>query len=113
MAEWSHLPNAEHIDRVLTSLKQRPEAWSAAQGAAWGAAWSAAQDAARNAAWDAARNAARNAASALIAYDDCAYLLDQTPDVVRAHIKLTNDPAAILLLVAAIVFQGESNGLPI
>ena len=115
MAEWSHLPNAAHISRVLVHLAQNPEAWSAA----WDAAWDAARGAARDAAWDAARGAARDAArgaawgalSALIAYDDCAHLLDQTPGFVRGHINLTNEPAAILLLPAVIAMQGESYGV--
>ena len=48
----------------------------------------------------AARGAARDAITALIAYDDCAYLLEQTPEVVRASARLTDDPAAVLLLPA-------------
>ena len=151
MAEWSHLPNAAHISRVLVHLAQNPEAWGAARGAAWDAAWNAAWSAARGAAWGAARDAAWNAAwsaargaawgaardaawnaawsaargaawgaawgaargaiAALIAYDDCAHLLDQTPDFVRGHFKLTNEPAAILLLPAVIAMQGESYGI--
>ena len=107
MAEWSHLPNAAHISRVLVHLAQNPEAWDAAWDAARGAAW----DAARGAAWDAARGAARDALSALIAYDDCAHLLDQTPGFVRGHFNLTNEPAAILLLPAVIAMQGESYGI--
>ena len=70
MSEWSVLPNAVHIDRVLESVKTHPEiwdaawnaAWDAAWDAAWGAAWDAARLAARDAARDAARYAARNAA---------------------------------------------------
>ena len=145
MAEWSHLPNAAHIDHVLVHLAQNPKAWNAAQSAAafraWDAArdaarraaqsaaalqaWGASRDSARNAAWDAARDAARDAAwnaawgaawgaiAALIAYDDCAHLLNQTPDFVRGHINLTNEPAAILLLPAVIAIQGEHHGLSI
>ena len=111
MAEWSHLPNAAHISRVLVHLAQNPEAWGAARGAAWDAAWNAAWSAARGAAWGAAWGAARGAIAALIAYDDCAHLLDQTPDFVRGHFKLTNEPAAILLLPAVIAMQGESYGI--
>ena len=105
MALWAHLPNAAHIDRVLVHLAQNPEVWDAARDAARDAAW----DAARGAAWD----AARDAIAALTAYDDCAHLLDQTPDFVRGHINLTNEPAAILLLPAVIAMQGEHHGLSI
>ena len=38
MAEWSHLPNAGHIDRILAHLKANPEKWSAAGDAAYYAA---------------------------------------------------------------------------
>ena len=57
-SEWSHLPNARHIDRVLASLKANPEAWDATRSATRSAAWTAA----RSAAWTAARSAARSAA---------------------------------------------------
>jgi hypothetical protein len=30
MSEWSHLTNAVHIDRVLTSFRANPEIWDAA-----------------------------------------------------------------------------------
>ena len=50
--EWSHLPNAAHIDAVLASVKANPDDWNAARNAAWYAAWYAA----RNAALDAALN---------------------------------------------------------
>jgi hypothetical protein len=59
---WSHLPNAHHIDWVLKSVRENPELWSAARGAArvasWGAARGASWDAARGASWDAAMDAA-------------------------------------------------------
>jgi len=90
MSAWSHLPNAAHIDRVITSLKSHPDIWnaayavrvqgfgavytaartaartrwviSAAYDAAWDVAWNAIRDAASDAASDAAYNAAYNAA---------------------------------------------------
>ena len=142
---WAHLPNATHIDRVLAHLKQHPDrweaawgaareaardaAWEAARDAAWGAArdaaWGAARGAARGAAWDAARGAAWDAAwgatggatggatwgaakdaiEALVAWDDCAHLLDQTPDFLRGCINLVSDHKAVLLLPAAIAMK--------
>ena len=127
MSAWAHLPNAPHIDRILEHVAQYPLKWSAAQGAARGAAWSTARNAAwnavrnaaRNAAWSAAwnavRNAARNAAwnaardatDALIAWDDCAYLLDLTPETVRGIARVSDSPAAFLLLPAVIALQPE------
>ena len=77
---------------------------------AWVAAWDAAWDAARGAAWDAARGAAwgaaRGAIAALIAWDDCAYLLDSDVEAVRIYAALGVN-AAILLLPAVIAFETE------
>jgi hypothetical protein len=58
MSEWSHLPNAVHIDRILAHLKAYPEKWTVTRSVAHNAAW----DAAHNAAWDTAHYAARSAA---------------------------------------------------
>ncbi len=130
--EWSHLPNAAHIDAVIVSLKANPDEWSAAWGAAWGAAWYAARDAAwyaardaawnaaldaaldaawdaaldaaRGAAWGAARGAARGAILALVAYDDCAHMLDSEPDDLRILSKLGSH-AATLMIHASIAFK--------
>ncbi len=130
--KWSHLPNAAHIDAVIVSLKANPDdwraardaAWSAAQyaaqyaalEAAWSAAWSAARiaawdaaldaawDAAYDAAWDAALDAARYAILALIAYDDCAHMLDSEPDDLRFLSKLGSH-AATLMMPASIAFK--------
>ena len=122
MKEWSHLPNARHIDWVLASFKETPELWNAARAAAWdaarAAAWDAAWDAARAAAWDAARDAAwenvwiaarfaaRAAAfdaafdviSALVAYDDCDKFLSMSYERLKVWAVLSEDPRAVLLL---------------
>ena len=110
--KWSHLPNAAHIDAVLASVKANPDEWSAALDAAldaaWGAAWDAAYDAARgaalDAAWDAALDAAWNAILALVAYDDCAHMLDSEPDDLRFLSKLGSH-AATLMMPASIAFK--------
>jgi hypothetical protein len=115
---------------VLASLAANPEKWDAAWGAAWvaardaamGAALVAARDAAwvaaRDAAWvaamgaamgaarDAAMGAAGGAIAALIAWDDCAYLLDSDVEAVRIYAALGVN-AAILLLPAVIAFETE------
>ena len=97
MTAWAHLPNAAHIDRVLTHLREHPECWGAARDVA--------RDAARDVAW----GAAWDALAALVAWDDCADLLCLPPDVLRARINLVgNDHAAVLLLPAAIAMQGSN-----
>jgi len=127
---WDDLPNAKHIDRILADLKRNPynwgAAWTAARNAAWNAAmtaarnaaWSAeryaAWDAARTAAWSAARTAASDAAFntawgailALVAYDDCAYLLDEKPEHVQILALLGNEKA-LLLYQACLALQKE------
>ena len=123
--EWAHLPNAKHIDWVLASIKAHPEKWDAARDmayvaaswyearkaasdAAYDAAWTAAIDAARSAArdagWDAAWYAASDAILALIAYDDCAYMIESEIGELKI-IAAFGDQRAILLLPACIVFN--------
>ena len=103
MNKWGHLPNAKHINRVLAHAQAYPEKWDASRGAAWVAARNAARNAAWNAAWDSAwdaawnaRDAARGAIVALIAYDDCAHMLEFTPEQIHLYVCL-GVPAAILL----------------
>jgi len=126
MNAWDHLPNAHHIDCVLASLTTHTEIWAATRAAAYSAAYSAAWDAAwetaRSAAWDAAweaawraakgatraatraaaYDAARNVLLALIAYDDCADLLDMPSEQLKTWALLAEQPAAVLLLSAVI-----------
>jgi hypothetical protein len=72
MSEWSHLPNAAHIDRILDSVKANhiiwADAWNVTDNGAWHTAYNAARnavdDAGRDTAWNTAWNAARNAAYA-------------------------------------------------
>ena len=90
--EWSHLPNAAHIDAVLASVKANPDDWDAA----YDAAWYAARDAAWYAAW--------YAVLALVAYDDCAHMLDSEPDDLRILSKLGSH-AATLMIHASIAFK--------
>jgi hypothetical protein len=116
---WDHLPNAKHIDTIIASIKAHPKEWEAARYAVRNAARVAARDAVRNAARDAVRNAASSAARvaawdaayytardaiiALIAYDDCAYMLNSDPGELEIIAKFGNG-RAILLLPACKVF---------
>ena len=116
MAEWSYFPNAVHIDRILAHLREHPEKWSTASNAAGNAAWNAAGYAARDAAWNAAGYAARHAAwyaargaiLALIAYDDCTYLLNMTPEQLEIYAHL-GARGAWLLLPAVIAMNENEN----
>ena len=128
---WAHLPNAKHIDRILASLEAHPKKWDTARGGAYDAAhtaaWNAAYTAARSEAWDAARSAARSAARtaaytaaytvaytvawgaivALVAWDDCAYMLDMPEDALKVLRAVGSQPA-VLLSVAAKVLRAEN-----
>ena len=94
-------------------------AWSAAYNAAREAAWDAAHNAAFDAAWNAAWNAARGAAwgaawdaiAALIAYDDCGYMIESEVDEIKILAKL-GDQRAILLLPACIVYNETKSTTP-
>ena len=74
--------------------------WDAALDAARYEAW----DAALDAAWHAARYEAWDAIAALIAYDDCAHMLDSEPDDLRILSKLGSH-AATLMIPAATAFK--------
>lgn len=99
-AAWAHLPNAEHIDKVLAHLQANPTRWDAARDAARDEAWGAAWDAA----WGAARDAGWGALLALIAYDDCAYILSLPPGAIRLMVS-NEHPAATLLNPAVIAMK--------
>ena len=116
---WAHLPNAAHIDRVIASAIAHPDQWVEGRGVAWnaqaewrGSAWHAAREAvrvqSRNTEWDAAWNAARYFAQyailALVAYDDCAYMLNSDPGEL-AILAAFGDTRAILLLSSCKAFH--------
>jgi len=120
---WAHLPNAVHIDRILASCAAHPDKWEASQTGAWSAAQTAVQtaarNAARNAAWNAAWNAsqtaartgawsaARTAITALIAWDDCAYMLELPEDALKL-LRAVGNEQALLLSAAAKVLKETS-----
>ena len=94
MSEWSHLPNAKVIDALIVHLNATPDAWNAARDAVWSALRSAAWDAA----WDAARGVLL-ALVALVAYDDCAHILDLSESEATTLGLLGNNAAVLLLPV--------------
>jgi hypothetical protein len=111
---WAHLPNAVHIDRVIVSAKANPNQWAKAWWAIHHPAW----DHEQRVAWDAVRAdikkqgwitavyalsaagyAVQGAFIALVAYDDCAYMLDSDPGELAILAKF-GDPRAVLILPA-------------
>ena len=117
MSEWSHLPNAKVIDALIVHLNATPDAWNAARDAVWSAArdavwsalrsaawdaacvaaWDAVWSAAWDAAWYAAWDAARGVLLALVAYDDCAHILDLSESEATTLGLLGNNVAVLLL----------------
>lgn len=119
-----HLPNAKQIDRLLNDLRTNLDRWNVAEHncidsvfaaelrGAWSIAWDIARDN-RSIIWDILcdprdnRNTALNyAVLALIAYDDCAYLLDRELDYVEVLARL-GDARAILLYPACYALHIE------
>ncbi len=122
MTEWSHLPNAKYIDRILDHVIDDPAARSAVMKAEWdaewdaarSAAWSAACSAARDAEWDAARSASRSASRsailALVAWDHAGALLDLPAEQVRV-LALLGQPAAILIYPTVLAMENSPKSL--
>ena len=120
--QWADLPNAAHIDRVLASAIANPDHWTAREGEGWAVAWNATRDLLkeqgrysmwlarqqRGGGWGRMRrttwSAMREALLALVAYDDCAYMLDSDPGEL-AILAAFGDPRAILLLSACKAFH--------
>jgi hypothetical protein len=136
MTAWAHLPNAKHIDWVLASINKYPTWWCHAnttayhnmsdiENHAWCNAWhyinSLDDPEKRQWAWESAkkiayrcyiwglRNTAANVIMALIAYDDCGYMIESDIGELKL-IAAFGDPRAILLLPACIVYN-ETKGL--
>jgi hypothetical protein len=91
--------------RLAASDAALGAASDAALGAASDAALGAVRDVVRDAALYAALYAARSAITALIAYDDSSKYLDMPSDKLRVWAILSEDPAAVLLIPAVIVFE--------
>lgn len=120
MSEWSRLPNAHHIDRILKSLPNLSsvpycdptfdpvyeDAWSAAFNEVFGGKKYDAYLAARREAYnvtlavalvDYVYSTGRDAILALVAYENCAYMLQEKPEYVEVLASLGVDGAILLL----------------
>ena len=116
-AAWDAANNAARVAAYDT-------AWEAVYNAARDAARDAARNATYNAAFLAACNAANNAARgvayyaawgtivALIAYDDCAYMVESEVDEIKILAKL-GDQRATLLLPACSVYNETKSITPL
>jgi len=104
-AAWVAAMDAAYNEAKGAAYKAaRDAARDAAWGAAWDAAWGSAYNAAWGAAWGAAWDAVRDAVRALIAWDDCGYLLDEKPEDVK-KLALLGNQAAVLLYPACIALN--------
>ena len=99
---------ARDAGRAAARMAGRTAEYNAAWIAEREAAWAVVRDAERDAAWAVARDAswavARDAILALVAYDDCAYMLDSDPGEL-AILAAFGDPRAGLLLPACKALQ--------
>ena len=106
---WS----AYHAAYHAVQEQRRNAIWEAVRSEAWGKTletvrygrgWNTAYDTAYDAARDATWQAARDAILALIAFDDCAYMLDSDPGELAILAKF-GDPRAALLFPTCKVFH--------
>ena len=116
---WDNLPNAKYIDAILASVRAYPSEWDASWCSVhcadwtvkWNLSYNSIQTVPQIAAWNAFHDVIRNkkmsrawialwgAGAALIAYDDCAYMLESDPGEL-AILAAFGDQRAILLLPA-------------
>jgi hypothetical protein len=100
--------NAWYLVFEAAYAAKRDHAWTAARDSAWTITMTAASIVARDSPWistnDASYTAVSGAILALIAHDDCAYLLDAKPEYVQM-IALLGNPAAVLLYPACIAMN--------
>jgi hypothetical protein len=100
-AWYSYFVAARDVARLATPdaawVAARDEIFVAARGTAWVAVWTAGN----GVAWD----AIQGAIIALIAYDDCEQYLSMTSEELQVWARLSENPAAVLLLPAVVVFE--------
>lgn len=130
MNDWDDLPNGAHIDRIIDHAARYPHKWADAwesqdtelEEARWEAdrvAWTTAVDKSTDPVNSSKTvntitanrpisfvHGPNQAIVALAAWDDCAYILDLHPDVVRTMAFSGNHPAA-LLYVAVMAMREE------
>lgn len=129
MTTWAHLPNSKHIDWVLASAMEHPEIWEEAWNTTremrsyttYSIKWHAmrtiireisTKEAAYRAEWGYLWDemggpvmcATRDAILALIAHDECGYMIESEVGELKLLAKF-GDPRAIMLLPACIVFN--------
>ena len=124
MSEWSHLPNASHIDRILLDLRTNPDNWTRVWGAVLSVdlimarcsarvaaydvgrlrAWHSAKDAAYDVGSFSAWHSARVAILALIAWDESASYLEFDSDQLLV-LSTLGDNKATLILPAVMAFE--------
>lgn len=120
MNSWDHLPNARHIDKVLSSMVPGASRWRAAwtevrttSHYSFPVARKIVHELSRDRIFDdiltqvrwlspkstdgASRMAAKNALLALVAYDDCNHLISSPVDEVKLLANLGDARACLLL----------------
>ncbi len=130
MSEWSQLPNAVHIRRLIDSSKINSSIWdliydntdmhSEAFGNAWQTAYELCQVDNKRPIWDSVWDSiirdtdvdraalAWCAATAILAWDDCTYMLYSDPSEL-AMIAALGDERAILILPTCIALSKEKS----
>ncbi len=130
MSSWSHLPNAVYIDRIVASVKANSVEWDQAYKISenlklshitgWSPAYELCQtpdlhwiwhDVWSHLAFDSYNSSevsAWQAITALIAWNDCGYMVDSDPGELAILAKF-GTPAAILLLAACIAISKINN----
>jgi hypothetical protein len=124
MSEWSHLPNAKHIDRILACLRDHPSIFHRQirrnadtlelENGAFTAAWIAARDAQqpiRIKAWEEGSRRMRigvetvafDAIAALIAWDRAGDLLKLPVEQVKVLAILGDQPAILMYPAIAVM----------
>jgi hypothetical protein len=130
MSFWFHLPNAKHIERVVSHAKTYPEVWkytlelAQINCATLGynlrqVAFELATEKVRSIEgrrksvdhiWDKDHKNSFGVLLALIAYDDAGKYLDLSSEKLKMIIGLSEHPAAILLLHAVLAFEEAKKG---
>lgn len=118
--KWTAAWRAEQTAAITAAITAaQTAAITAARGAAWYTAWAAARSAAETAAktaagyeawdeagyaaWGTVMDAAHGAIAALVAWDDCAYILELPDDNLKELREAGNKPALLLSAAANVL----------